>query len=104
MKVICDRSALLSALNLVAGVVPARSPKPQLTCIRFSARKGEKGVPSQVTLSATDAEISVRLTRTQVEVQEGGEVLLPADRMRAIVLACCIRRSPATAAPSGRRP
>lgn len=87
MKVICDRAALLSALNLVAGVVPSRSPKPQLTCIRFTARKGEKGAPAQITLSATDAEISVRLARTQVDVQEGGEVLFPADRMRAIVSA-----------------
>ncbi|PKL33916.1 MAG: DNA polymerase III subunit beta, partial [Planctomycetes bacterium HGW-Planctomycetes-2] len=40
-----------------------------------------------VTLSATDAEISIRLSRSQVEVQEAGEVLIPADRFRGIISA-----------------
>lgn len=90
MKVICDRAALLNAVNLVSGAVAARSPKPQLTCIRIVATKGEgkgpKGAPS-ITLSGTDGEIALRLSRTQVEVQEPGELLIPADRLRAIVSA-----------------
>jgi DNA polymerase-3 subunit beta len=89
MKVICDRSALLSAVTLVAGVVSMRSPRPALSAIKFSAQKGTgKGAGGGVlTLSGTDAEISLRLSRTQVEVQEAGEVLIPADRLRSIVTA-----------------
>lgn len=87
MKVICDRSALKNAVDLVAGVVPARSPKPELTCIKMSAKKATKGGSGSITLSATDAEISLRLSRTQVEVQEAGEVLVPGDRLRSIVTA-----------------
>jgi len=90
MKVICDRAALLNAVNLVSGAVAARSPKPQLTCMRLSAKKGEgKGAKAAgaLTLSGADGEISLRLTRTQVEVQEPGDLLIPADRLRAIVSA-----------------
>lgn len=87
MKVICDRSALKGAVDLVAGVVPARSPKPELTCMKLAARKGggKGGGAAMLTLSATDAEVSLRLSRTQVDVQEAGEMLVPADRLRGIV-------------------
>ncbi|HBS28828.1 MAG TPA: DNA polymerase III subunit beta [Phycisphaerales bacterium] len=90
MKLICDRAALLNAVNLVSGAVAARSPKVQLTCVRLTARKPEgKGSksPGAITLSATDGEVALRLTRTQVEVQDGGELLIPGDRLRAIVSA-----------------
>ena len=85
MKVICDRSALLDATNIAAGVVATRTPRPQLTCIKLTASKaGGKGT---LTIAATDAEISIRLSTGQVEVQEEGEVLVPADKMRQIVAA-----------------
>jgi DNA polymerase-3 subunit beta len=88
MKVICDRAALKNAVDLVAGVAPSRSPKPELTCIKISAKKaGAKGAVGAITLSATDAEVSLRLSRTQVEVQEAGEVLVPGDRLRSIITA-----------------
>ncbi len=91
MRVICDRAALMNAVNLVAGVVAARSPKPQLTCLKLSASKGGKsgagGGGGSITLSATDAEISIRLSRAQVEVQDPGDVLIPADRFRSIISA-----------------
>lgn len=87
MKVICDRSALLDAVNLVSGVVAARSPRPQLTCIKFEARKDGDGGAGTITLSATDAEISIRMTSAQAEVQEEGEALIPADKLRQIVSA-----------------
>lgn len=85
MKLICDRSALLGAVNLVSGVVASHTPKPQLTCIHLSAQKADDG--GRLILSGTDAEISIRLMRTQVEVHEDGEVLVPADRLRAIISA-----------------
>lgn len=88
MKVICDRAVLKNAVDLVASVAQPRSPKPELSCVKISAKKaGSKGAAGVVTLSATDAEVSLRLSRTQVEVQEPGEVLVPGDRLRGIVTA-----------------
>jgi DNA polymerase-3 subunit beta len=85
MKVICDRGALLDAINLISGVVAARTPRPQLQCVKISCRKSGKA--GEMTLSATDAEISLRLQTTQVDVQEPGEALIPADKLRSIVQA-----------------
>lgn len=85
MKVICDRAALQEATNLAAGVVNPRSPRPQLACIRLTAKR--EGAGGTLTLAATDAEISLRLTTDEVEVQEEGEALIPADKIRQIVAA-----------------
>ncbi|MBX3360172.1 MAG: DNA polymerase III subunit beta [Phycisphaeraceae bacterium] len=85
MKVICDRSALLNAVNVVSGVVASRSPRPQLTCVKLTAEKSGKA--GSLTLSATDAEISIRLRISQVDVTQPGEVLIPADKLRQIVSA-----------------
>jgi len=79
MKVICDRGALVESLNLVGGVVVARTPKPVLTCVKLSASEGN------LTLSATDLEVAVRLCTPRVEVQEPGEALIPADKLSQIV-------------------
>lgn len=88
MKVICDRGALLSAVNLVGSVVAARTPKPELLCIKLAAKKvGSKGGAGLLTLSATDAEISIRLSIAQVDVHQEGETLVPADKIRQIVSA-----------------
>jgi DNA polymerase-3 subunit beta len=85
MKVICDRGALLDAVNLVSGVVAARTPRPQLQCVKLTAKK--TGKASELTMSATDAEISLKLQTAQVDVQEAGEALIPADKLRQIVSA-----------------
>ncbi len=79
MKVICDRGALVEALNLVGGVVVARTPKPVLQCVKLST--DEAGL----TLTATDSEISIQLTTPRVEVQAQGECLLRADKLQSIV-------------------
>ncbi len=85
MKVICDRAALLDAVNVVSGVVASRSPRPQLTCVKVVAEKSGKA--GTLTLAATDAEISIRLRLSQVDVTQPGEVLVPADKLRQIVSA-----------------
>ncbi len=85
MKVICDRGALLDAINLVSGAVAGRTPRVQLTCIKLSADRRD-GV-GELVLAATDAEISMRVRLSQVDVQETGETLIPADKLRAIVSA-----------------
>jgi DNA polymerase-3 subunit beta len=85
MKVICDRGALLDAVNLVTGVVALRTPRPQLQCVKLTARK--TGKASELTMAATDAEVSIRLQTAQVDVQEPGEALIPAHDLRGIVSA-----------------
>lgn len=85
MKVICDRGALLDAINLVSGAVAARSPRPQLGCVKLVATK--HGGAGDLTLSATDAEIALKLSLSQVDVQKAGEALVPADKLRSIVAA-----------------
>lgn len=85
MKVVCDRAALLEAINLVSGVVATRTPRPQLTCVKLTAAKKGKG--GALTLAATDAEISLRLQVDQVDVESPGEALIPADKLRQIVSA-----------------
>lgn len=79
MKVICDRGALVESLNLVSGVVVARTPKPALRCVMVKA-EGD-----QLALAATDTEVSIRLSTPRIEVQDGGEALIPADKLQQIV-------------------
>ena len=81
MKVICDRAALVDAVNLVGSVVVSRSPQPVLQCIKLTATEG------QLTLAATDLEVGLRLSVDQVDVQKPGEALIPADKLVQIVRA-----------------
>lgn len=85
MKAICDRAALLDALNLVSGVVAARTPRPQLKCVHIKV-KIESGVGS-LTLVGADGEISLTLRTMNVEAHEAGAALIPADKLRQIVAA-----------------
>lgn len=85
MKVICDRGALLEAVNLVAAVVPTRTPTPALSCVKLVATKTAGA--GQLTLSGTDAETSLHIAISAVDVQKPGMVAVPADKLRAIVAA-----------------
>lgn len=79
MKVICNRGALLDALNVTGNVVNARSPKEVLKCVKVTA------ADDRLTLAATDLEVAIRFTDAQVQVEQGGQTLLPADKFRDIV-------------------
>lgn len=79
MKVICDRGALVEALNLAGSVVVSRTPKPVLLCVKLEAADG------RLMISATDMEAAIHLTVDQVDVQDEGVVLAPADKLTAIV-------------------
>src|SRR5688500_14506466 len=79
MKVICNRGALLDALNVTGNVVAARTPKPVLQCVKLTASD------DRLTLAATDLEVAIRYSDSQVQVEQGGEALLPADKLRDIV-------------------
>lgn len=85
MKVICERAALLEAVNQVSSVVASRSPRPQLTCIKLSATKTDEG--AELTLSGTDAEISLTVRIGRVDVAQEGTALIPADKLRQIISA-----------------
>jgi len=79
MKVNFNRVALAEALNLLTSIVPSRTPKPILKCVRIVADKKEAKI------SATDLEVGINYTICEVQVEEPGEVIIPADRLAAIV-------------------
>jgi DNA polymerase-3 subunit beta len=79
MKVICNRGALLEALTVTGNVIAARTPKPVLQCVKLSAEE------NALTIGATDLEVAIRYTDNQVQIEQGGEVLVPADKLRDIV-------------------
>lgn len=79
MKVICNRGALLEALTVAGNVVAARTPKPVLQCVKLTADN------DRLTIAATDLEVAIRYSDSQVQIEQGGEVLVPADKLRDIV-------------------
>jgi DNA polymerase-3 subunit beta len=79
MKVICNRGALLEALTVCGNVVASRTPKPILLCVKLTAAE------DRLTVSATDLEVAIRYSDTQVQVEQPGETLVPADKLRDIV-------------------
>lgn len=79
MKVICDRAALADAVNIIGSVVASRSPSPVLLCVKLTAADG------RLMLAATDLEVSLKLGVDQVDVQEEGVSLIPADKLAQIV-------------------
>jgi DNA polymerase III subunit beta len=79
MKVICNRGALLEALTVTSNVVQARTPKPVLQCVKVTA------ADDRLTIAATDLEVAIRYSDTQVQIEQPGETLVPADKFRDIV-------------------
>jgi DNA polymerase-3 subunit beta len=79
MKVSFNRSALAEALGLVTSVVPSRTPKPVLRCVRIAASG------TDVRVCATNLEVGLNYLVTEVEIDREGEVVVEADRLAAIV-------------------
>lgn len=79
MKLICNRSALLEALNVAGNAVAARTTKPALQCVKLTATS------DKLTVSATDLEVAIKFTDAQVQVEEQGEALVPVENLRNIV-------------------
>jgi DNA polymerase-3 subunit beta len=79
MKVICNRGALLEALNIAGTVVASRTPKPILQCLKLTA------ADDKLTIAATDLEVAIRYSDAQVQIEQAGETLVPADKLRDIV-------------------
>src|SRR6201996_304495 len=74
MKVICNRGALLEALTVTGNVVAPRTPKPVLLCVKLTA------ADDRLTVAATDLEVAVRYSDSQVQIEQAGETLVPADK------------------------
>ncbi len=79
MKVICNRGALQEALNIAGTVSSGRTPKPILQCVKLTASQ------DRLTIAATDLEVAIRYSDTQVQVEAEGETLVMADKLRDIV-------------------
>jgi DNA polymerase III subunit beta len=79
MKVNFNRAALAEALSLVVSIVPARTPKPILRCVRISA------AGKDVRICATNLEIGLNYLVSEVEVQEDGEIVVEANHLADIV-------------------
>ena len=79
MKVKFNRAALVEALNLVTSIIPARTTKPILQCLKIEAEA------EAVSICATDFELGITCAISQVDVEEAGVVVVPADRLAAIV-------------------
>ena len=79
MKIKFNREALQDALGLITSVVPARTPKPILQCLRITSEA------DAVTVCATDLEVGINIQVLQVEIDEPGDIVLPADKLASIV-------------------
>ena len=79
MKVNFNRAALAEALGLLTSVVPSRTPKPILRCVQITADEKEARI------CATDLEVGISYVASEVQVEEPGEVIVPADRLAGIV-------------------
>ncbi len=79
MKVHLNRQELAEALGAIGYVVASRTPKPILQGVLIDARQ------DHCLLAATDLEIGLRYLINQVEVEDVGKVVLPADKLGQIV-------------------
>lgn len=79
MKINFNRSAFVDALNLITSVVPARTPKPILRCVHIAASEKD------IRIGATDLEVGIKYLISEVQVEQEGEAVIPADRLAAIV-------------------
>ncbi|MBN1816451.1 MAG: DNA polymerase III subunit beta [Sedimentisphaerales bacterium] len=79
MKVKLNRAAFQEALNLVTSIIPARTPKDILRCLRITAQE------DAVRLCATDLEVGISYRVSQVEVETTGDIVVPADKIASII-------------------
>lgn len=79
MKLECSRSLLAAAFQTVSGVVPSRTPNEILRNVKLTVADG------RATLVGTDQEVGVRYEIPEVVTSSLGEVLLPTQRVSAIL-------------------
>ncbi len=79
MRANFNRAALAEALSLLTSVAPSRTPKPILRCVQITAEDKE------VRICATDLEVGINYSLSEVQIETPGEVIVPADKLTAIV-------------------
>lgn len=79
MKILCDRTALQEAVNVVSAVVPVKTTKPILH--NLIVRADSDGI----VLFATDLEMAAKVRLDSVKVSRPGNVLLPARETGALL-------------------
>ena len=79
MKIRCETKKLHEAFQAVQSIIPPRSTKPILANVKMLAKGNE------IQLLATDLEVGIRRTVTEVEVLEAGACIAPAARTAAIL-------------------
>ena len=79
MKANFNRAALAEALGLLTSVVPSRTPKPILRCVKITATDNEARI------CATDMEVGINYLLSEVQIDQPGDIVVPADRLSAIV-------------------
>lgn len=79
MKVQFNREGLSQALTLLTSIVPDRTPKPILRCVKIDAAK------DGVRIYGTDLEVGINYLLPAVDVKEPGQVVVPAARLAAVV-------------------
>jgi len=79
MKVQFNREGLSQALALLTSIVPERTPKPILRCVKIDASK------DGVHIYGTDLEVGINCLLPAVDVKEPGQIVVPAARLAAVV-------------------
>ncbi len=79
MKFEIQQDEMQKALDVVANVVPAKTTLPILTCILMEAEDG------RLKLSATNLDISITTSTTDVEIKDEGRIAIPADKFVSFV-------------------
>jgi DNA polymerase-3 subunit beta len=79
MKAECQRESLLAACQLVSAAISTRDVKPILRNIKAVLGEG------RCTLMATDLEVGIRFDVQNLLIHEGGEAILPAAKLIAIL-------------------
>ena len=79
MKLNCHRPSLATAFQIVSAVVPSKTPKEILKNVKLEVGNGK------AILIGTDQEVGIRYEISRVETDSAGEVLLPTNRVMALL-------------------
>jgi len=79
MKILCDRQQLLDAFGVATGIVPLKTPKAIAKNVLVQAEN------DQLTIFATDFEMSARIQLESVKVKQPGSALLPAKETHSLL-------------------
>jgi DNA polymerase-3 subunit beta len=79
MKVQFNREGLSQALALLTSIIPERTPKPILRCVKIDAAK------DCVRIYGTDLEVGINYLLPAADVEQPGQVVVPAGRLAAVV-------------------